>query len=108
MKILKILYEANRVTKINLSSCYFFLDLLRSTTQSKTFSKANRRSTIITFAVGLSKYEHKMQIFTQKCLKIPKESIRSRKSKKGHMVQWTKEKGQKDKTFHSKRATRTH
>ena len=108
MKIKKNIYEANRATTINLSSCYFFLDLLRSTTQSKTFSKANRRSTIITFAVGLSKYEHKMQIFTQKCLKITNELIRSRKSKKGHMVQWTKEKGQKDKTFHSKRATRTH
>ena len=61
MKIKKKLYEANRATTINLSFCYFFLDLLRSTTQSKTFSKANRRSTIITFAVGLSKYEHKMQ-----------------------------------------------
>lgn len=42
-----------------------YLDLLRSTSQSKTFSKANRRSTIITFAVGLSKYEHKIHPLTQ-------------------------------------------
>lgn len=34
--------------------CLGETDLLRSTSQSKTFSKANRRSTIITFAVGLT------------------------------------------------------